>query len=236
MRDTRPNRPIPQIGRRKRQEAPKGEFLDILDETNSTPLWQRLLTRIKPYPLMAYRAWLRLLETHRRDVMIVGFGLIALIIVHAQRDTSSFTISKTTTGASTTSRQGAKLQKGTPDFKTLLPKGKDAKDVGEWTRVSPPDSNAVYAYNDTLSGVSINVSQQPLPKDFKTDTAEHVRTLATDFGAQKHFTLHGSDIYIGTSVKGPQSVIFTKNKLLILIKSTEKISDDSWASYIENLN
>lgn len=167
--------------------------------------------------------------------MIIGLGLIVLIVVHAQQDTSlSSGTDRTPSSGSSTS--GAKLQKGTPDFKTILPEGKTAKELGDWTRVSPPDGNAVYAYSDTLEGVPINVSQQPLPKDFKTDTAEHVQSLATDFGAQKHFTLHGSDIYIGTSTKGPQSVIFTKNKLLILIKSTEKISDDSWASYIEKLN
>lgn len=235
MRESKPKRPIPQLSRRAESKRASDEFLDILHEADSPSMKDRAIKFLLPLPKALYGTWQKALTSYRRESMIIGLGLIVLIIVHAQHD-PSVSGSTTTTPTSGTSKAGAKLQKGTPDFKALLPEGKSAKELGDWTRVSPPDSNAVYAYADTLEGVPINVSQQPLPKDFKTDTTEHVRSLATDFGAQKHFTLHGSDIYIGTSTKGPQSVIFTKNKLLILIKSTEKISDDSWASYIEKLN
>ncbi len=235
MRELKPKRPIPRLGRRAESKRASDEFLDLLNEPDSPSLKDRAVKFLFLLLKAPYGAWQKALNSYRRQSMIIGLGMIVLIVVHAQHAPSdSGNTSATPTSA--TNKAGAKLQKGSPDFKTLLPDGKNAKELGDWTRVSPPDGNAVYAYADTLEGVPINVSQQPLPKDFKTDTAEHVRSLATDFGAQKHFTLHGSDIYIGTSTKGPQSIIFTKNGLLILIKSTQKISDDSWASYIEKLN
>lgn len=177
-------------------------------------------------------------KQHTRDLAIVGVGLVVLYVVHANNTphTTQPTTKTPTSSSSTSSSSKPQLQKGTPNFEALLPEGKMAEDLGDWTRVSPPNSAAVYAYTDKLEGTEIIVSQQPLPGDFKNDTTEHMQTLANDFNAQKHFTLHGTDVYIGTSTKGPQSVIFTKNKLLILIKSTEKIRDDSWANYIEKLN
>lgn len=127
------------------------------------------------------------------------------------------------------------LQKGTPDYPTLLPSGKSADDLGGWTRISPPEREAVYAYVDTINSVPVSVSQQPLPSTFKNDPETKVRDLALAQNADKTVDVGSRKLYIGTSKNGPQSVIFHTDTLLILIKSSSTIPDDEWKSYVDSL-
>lgn len=124
---------------------------------------------------------------------------------------------------------------GTPAYATLLPAGKSIAALGGWYRVSPPGRDPVYAYSDTIGGIQIDVSEQPLPKSFQANTAEAVAQLAQGFNADQKLAISGSTAYIGTSAKGPQSVIFTKNNLLILIKSDSIITNDQWIAYTNAL-
>lgn len=123
-----------------------------------------------------------------------------------------------------------------PIYQTVLPKGKTIDELGGWKRVSPPKNDPVFAYTDTIDGVPISVSEQPLPQSFKNNTADQVADLAKKFNATDKIDASSLDVYIGTSAKGPQSVIFAKNNLLVLIKSAKKISDTSWAKYAGLLN
>jgi hypothetical protein len=127
------------------------------------------------------------------------------------------------------------LQKGTPDYDTVLPSGKTIKEYGGWTRVSPPNRDPVYAYADKVGSTPIIVSQQPLPKDFAEQPSEQVQLLAQGYAANKKLQVGDVTAYLGTSAKGPQSVIFVKNKLLILIKASASVPDDTWSSYIKSL-
>lgn len=138
-----------------------------------------------------------------------------------------------TTASQTQATAG--LTKGTPDYPTLVPEGKDIDDLGGWTRVSPPDRNPVYAFVDKIGTVQISVSQQPLPPDFQTDTASKVAQVAQDFNATEKVTAGNATIYLGKSAKGPQSAILNKDELLILIKAAAPIPNDQWVSYIESL-
>lgn len=122
-----------------------------------------------------------------------------------------------------------------PDYPTLFPNGKTIEALGGWTRVSPPKSNPVFAYTDTIAGKPINVSQQPLPEEFKEDTDTQIEQLATGYGALERIKVADITLFIGTSAKGPQSVIFSKNNTLILIKSTTPHSQDEWVSYVSSL-
>jgi len=123
-----------------------------------------------------------------------------------------------------------------PRFATLLPEGKSIEKLGGWIRISPPSTEPVFAYNDAIGDVSINVSQQPLPESFKEAVDTQVAGLAKQYSATKKINAGLVKVYIGISSKGPQSVIFTKNNLLILIKSQQKIDDKDWSKYIESLN
>jgi hypothetical protein len=123
-----------------------------------------------------------------------------------------------------------------PTYRTVLPDGKSADELGGWQRISPPEKDPVFAYNDTINGIPITVSQQPLPDSFKTDTASHVAELAKSYNATVNITAGDTTVYIGTSVKGPQSVILTKKNLLVLIKSQKTIDNAAWEDYIKSLD
>lgn len=123
-----------------------------------------------------------------------------------------------------------------PQFSTILPSGKPINQLGGWSRVSPPNTDPVFAYNDKIGTTPVNVSQQPLPDSFNSDVDGKIADLAKKYSAEVQITAGSTKVYIGTSSKGPQSVIFSKNNLLILIKSQEKIDDKDWSKYIESLN
>lgn len=137
--------------------------------------------------------------------------------------------------AATNQPVNGQLQKGTPNFETVLPTGKTIQDYGGWTRVSPPNRDPVFAYVDTIGGIPINVSQQPLPKEFSDQPDEQIESLAQGYLATKKLKVGSTTVYLGTSGKGPQSVIFTKNNLLILIKASAGVADEQWKEYIQSL-
>lgn len=122
-----------------------------------------------------------------------------------------------------------------PSYPTILPSGKKIEELGGWGRVSPTDRDPVFAYVDSVDGVRITVSEQPLPEDFKDDVSGSVASLAKQFSATDEVTADKVTFYIGTSIKGPQSVIFSKEGLLILVKSDTKLTHQQWADYIVSL-
>lgn len=122
-----------------------------------------------------------------------------------------------------------------PAYSTLSPGGRPVEELGGWKRVSPPENDPVFAFTDQINGVEIAVSQQPLPASFRNDTDAQVAELAKKFNATAKIDAGTTVLYAGTSTKGPQSVIFTKMGLLILIKSQEKIDDGTWVKYVKNL-
>lgn len=122
-----------------------------------------------------------------------------------------------------------------PTYQTVLPKGKTINELGGWKRVSPPNDQPVFAFTDAIDGVPVSVTEQPLPQSFKANADSQVAELAKKFNATDKIDASGTDVYVGTSAKGPQSVIFTSGDLLILIKSEKKVSNASWAKYAASL-
>lgn len=122
-----------------------------------------------------------------------------------------------------------------PGFDTVLPAGKSIQELGGWARVSPPDKDPVFAYIDTVDGVQVNVSQQPLPDNLKKDLSGELAKLAEQFNAKEMVAVGNMTAYIGTSIKGPQSVVFATEQLLVLIKSYDKLSNERWATYLSSL-
>lgn len=123
-----------------------------------------------------------------------------------------------------------------PTYQTVLPEDKSISQLGGWKRISPPGKDPVFAFADTIDGVPVSVSQQPLPSSFKGDAVSQTAEIAKKFNATDKIEAGGLDVYVGTSIKGPQSVIFTKDNLLVFIKSEKKIQDASWAAYAQALN
>lgn len=122
-----------------------------------------------------------------------------------------------------------------PEYQTILPGDKSISELGGWKRISPPEKEPVFAYADRINDVPISVSQQPLPSSFRSDIPNRVADLAKKYNATTEIAVGNTTVYIGTSVKGPQSVIFTKKDLLILIKSQKKIENSAWGEYIQSL-
>lgn len=122
------------------------------------------------------------------------------------------------------------------EYQTVVPTGRTIGSLGGWKKISPPGKPAVYAFSDTIGGVIIHVSQQPLPDSFIGNSEARVAELAKSYNAQTTIDAGGTRAYLGTSAKGPQSVIFTKNNLLIMIKSQKKVPNASWSTYIKALS
>lgn len=119
-----------------------------------------------------------------------------------------------------------------PTFGYSLPGGDDKSLDGE---VRYNKDRKVVNYKDSIGGVTIIVSQQPLPEGFQDQTADKVKKLAEEFSATEVIATANPTAYIGTSVEGPQTVIFAKKDLLVFIKSDTKIDNHDWAEYITNL-
>lgn len=124
---------------------------------------------------------------------------------------------------------------GRPEYATVLPSGKPIEKLGGWKRISPPGKDPVFAFADTIAGVPVSVSEQPLPANFKDDAAGQLAKLAEKFSATNKLESGNIAVYVGISVKGPQSALLVKNDLLIMIKSQKKISDAAWKSYAASL-
>jgi hypothetical protein len=158
-------------------------------------------------------------------VLITGVGLVSIIASPEAAD-------KSRTETKTTSKT---LGVTSPEYKTLLPAGKTIESLGGWGRVSPPDKEPVFAYVDRVGEVGINVSQQPLPARFASNTADELAKLAEQFNANEKLTAGELTLYVGTSIKGPQSVVFIKDTLLILIRSDAKLANEQWTEYANSL-
>lgn len=182
------------------------------------------------------------IKRHPKAYRILLFSLIAVVIgvatpyrLYPQGKADVAAQPETSDGQENQPVNGP-LQKGTPDYDTVLPEGKTIQQYGGWTRVSPPNRDPVFAYADKIGAIPINVSQQPLPKDFADQPDQQIQQFAAGYAANKKLNVDGVTAYIGTSAKGPQSVIIVKGELLILIKASAVIPDTEWEKYIQSLS
>jgi hypothetical protein len=206
------------------KQAPQ-PIIPLLDDKKPTSKVKRLTklpALVKRHPKKSLLALCLLL--------ILGY-----IIVTSAKKPPAVTVE----GIGTAQKDSSQLPKNeTPKFDTVLPAGKSIADYGGWTRISPDGRVPVYAYADKLNNVPIRVSQQELPENLSgndEEAAKGVQELAEGFKANQKLTVGSTTVFIGNSAKGPQSVIFAKNELLILITSDQKIDNDHWTAYINSL-
>lgn len=217
--------------KKKIQQKPPAQpdEASVTDQESDDPRPKGLLKWLpdSPAALRQY-AW-QLAKTHKRFVIpavvtLIGIGAITTTLLVRSFDKPPTRVS---------------APAGTPDtpsYSTVLPEGKSPDALGGWRRISPPENDPVFAYNDKIGDVAISVSQQPLPASFRSSTDDKIADLAKKFNATTKVEAGRTMAYIGTSAKGPQSTILTKNDLLILIKSEKKISPTAWADYIKQLS
>jgi hypothetical protein len=121
-----------------------------------------------------------------------------------------------------------------PSFPVLTPNGKGVDDLGGFAKINPPGKPDVYVFTDNLSGTPIKVSQQKAPEDLLTDPTK-VSEIAKQFNATKTFDAGEFTVYNGISIKGPQSLVYTKGDLLVLIVADKELPSATWVDYISNL-
>lgn len=122
-----------------------------------------------------------------------------------------------------------------PPFDALLPANKSIEQLGGWNKLTPPNTDPAYVFSDAIGAISITVSQQVLPTSFTANPGQSLTDLAKAYSATEQIEVDGTKVYIGTSSKGPQSVLFVKNNLLVLIKSQARVTNDAWDTYIRLL-
>lgn len=137
--------------------------------------------------------------------------------------------------ANVSSPSTPRLTRGTPNYATVLPAGKTINQLGGWTRVSPKNRNPVYAYIDRIGKVQVSVSEQPLPPGFQANTEKEIAQLAQNFNASEKVPAKSTSIYIATFADDSQSVILSKDKLLVLMKSTALLPPNQWVTYVNSL-
>lgn len=123
-----------------------------------------------------------------------------------------------------------------PEFRALLPKNTTISELGGWNKQTSPSGETYYDFVDSINGATIRVSQQKLPESLKQNTDDSIATLAKGYNANRSFDAGGIKIYIGINTKGQQSLIFTRDSLLVFIVSGQTIPDDAWKDYIAKLN
>lgn len=129
---------------------------------------------------------------------------------------------------------GVLAETSEPEFNTVLPDGKAEETTSK--HISYDSKKRVASFTDLIANVQVTISQQPLPEEFKDDPDSKVAALARDFYATEVIETANPTAYLGTSEKGPQTVIFHKKDLLVFIQSVRPIDKPDWAEYITKLN
>lgn len=148
-------------------------------------------------------------------VGIIGFNVISGLLSDDKKEVA---------GASTTTE---------PTFDTVLPEGEKEKTSSK--KLGFDAERQVASFTDNIGNVAITVSQQPLPEPFKANPDEEVKKLAEGFSANEVINESNPKAYLGTDEKGPQTVIFHKNGLLVFIQSASKLDKEQWSEYITKL-
>lgn len=120
-----------------------------------------------------------------------------------------------------------------PDFEIVLPNGKETETTS--SNVGYDSKRKVASFTDRIGDIDITVSQQVLPENFKNDPDTKVQKLAQDFSATEVINESNPKAYLGSSVKGPQTVVFYKKDVLVFIFATGTIEKEDWTDYITRL-
>ncbi len=129
-------------------------------------------------------------------------------------------------------KKSAQLPAAKPDFKPLLPEGKQPNNPSG--KIGYDGTRKVASYKDKIGEVDITISQQPLPQSFQKEPDQELQKLATSISATTALS-STPKAYLGISEKGPQTVVFHKNGLLVFLYAEHKIEDAAWTDYINKL-
>jgi hypothetical protein len=156
-------------------------------------------------------------------------GAVALIIVFSYARAHLPKVGKSkavpSAGGNVIGATAAKI----PDFDVVTPVNNGNTPVTKFA--DKPGAS----YQDKVGSVNITVSEQTLPDNFKIDPDGEIAKLAKNAYYNEEIDYGTIKAYVGTSAKGPQTLIMHKGSLLIFITSEAKIEKDAWVKYIGTL-
>lgn len=132
--------------------------------------------------------------------------------------------------------QTAEQKKNTAAIASSKPAYAPLQPEGQASGARYDSKRQLYTYNDTYKGLTISVSQQPLPEKLRGDVLK-VKQLAETLGTVESFETTNGTAYIATDENsGTQRVVVTHRQLLIFLQSNGTLSPVDWVSYVQNLD
>ncbi len=179
--------------------------------------FKELITRVQVLFLFAKsKLTKKVLNISLVAVIIFSLGMIAIQAFSSKQSEVTATV------------DGASAQ-NKPDFKLIYPGG-SKKDT------SYDANKKVASFNDQMGEAQLTISQQSLPVNFRYDPNGEVEKLAKQINANTKLGVEGVSAFMGQSIKGPQTVVFSKNGLLIFIKSEKMVDTKKWNDYVSSFN
>lgn len=160
---------------------------------------------------------------------LVGALIIVAVFLAGKLGNQAKKSPTTADQATTASQPKGNITQGDPIFNALTPNGKNVT----WSHLDSPNGDSFYVYTDTINGSSIRVTEQKLPAHLADK--DQLSELAKSYNANRTITAGDITVYVGSTTKGQQSVLFTAQSLLIMITSDSILNDHQWTSYITSL-
>lgn len=167
-----------------------------------------------------------------RNYFIAGASVLVLVVstfaggAYIKRSADARKAAK----AAAAVTQKAKAVKTKPEFEPVT-----SGAAAEPAKSAYDSTKGVYSFADKVAGKDVIVSQQPVPEQFKS-AFDAVNDIAESLKAGQSTAINGGTAYIATDEQaGAQTVVFSKNNLLIFIQSPFKHSQAQWQAYINSL-
>lgn len=122
-------------------------------------------------------------------------------------------------------------KKATPSYAPLKPSAEGGTVAG----AGYDGKRQMYKYDDVYNGVTMTISQQPLPDNLRSNPKE-IQKVAESIGAKEKVATTNGDAYISTDDKtATQRVVVAHRQLLVFIQSSKSMTNAEWVSYIQQL-
>ena len=160
---------------------------------------------------------------------VLGWGSVVAVLLAAVISTPSvldgFSSSNNQTSEQTLSNA--------PVYSPLTP---ETVTNGQVSGAQYDNKKQLYKYNDEYKGVSLTISQQPIPDQLRDDPAKIADIAKTSINATEIIRTTNGDAYIVTDEKtNTQRVVLVHRQLLVFIQSYDRLENVDWLVYIQNL-
>jgi hypothetical protein len=123
-----------------------------------------------------------------------------------------------------------------PSYQPIAPKDKQNLASGDDSVSAYDPKRKLYTFNDNYQGTQLTISQQPLPKSFKSDPIQ-IRKAADSIRATEEVDTALGMAYIGFDEQANvQRIMLIYRDLLVFIMTNKKLDKETIKTYIETLN